>query len=476
VLLTSGGSAIRLWEVRSGAEVLPDRGHAADIVAGILSADGRTAITGSSDRGVRWWDLATGNELRRLAALTESSRGKVMALSPDGAVAAYETMKSAGERLAEVGIELWDLRARKKRALLWRPNISAAQFSPDGKTLFTKGWDVEKRNGCIVAWDAATGKEVRTLPIDSNGLEQNIHLSGDGKLLAAMTTGKERTVYLWEVAPGKERCRIPVAPEFWQSLAISPDNEFLAVADGPRLRPDSRELHTHVCLYDIASGKEVRRFGRSLCGYWSVAFSADGRTLATTDQENQIRLWEVATCGERLRLTGHAGRVGGLLFAENGRTLLSTSTDTTALVWDLTGLRGRPLAADGKQSSKDLQKLWNTLAEADAAAAYRAIWDLSATPRETVVFLRERLRRVEPPEEKTIAQWVRDLDSPVFATRQQATEEPAKLDCLAEPALRKALLDQPPLETRRRIDQLLEQLTATPFGRELRGYPGRPAE
>jgi hypothetical protein len=238
--------------------------------------------------------------------------------------------------------------------------------------------------------------------------------------------------------------------------------------DGPRLRPDSRVMHTHVYLYDIASGKEVRRFGRALCGYWSVEFSADGRTLATTDQENQIRLWEVATCGERLRLAGHAGRVGGLLFADSDRTLLSTSADTTALLWDLTGLRGRPPATEGKQSSRDLQKLWNTLAEADPTAAYRAIWDLSATPREAVAFLREHLRRVEPPEEKTIAQWVRDLDSPVFATRQQATEALAKLDRLAEPALRKALGDQPPLETRRRIDQLLEQLSAIPFGRELR--------
>jgi hypothetical protein len=273
---------------------------------------------------------------------------------------------------------------------------------------------------------------------------------------------------VWEVPTGKERARIPANPEFGLSLAISPDHQLLAVADGPRLQQDSRDMHPHIRLCDIATGKEVCRFGRTLRGYSSVAFSADGQTLATADEANEIRLWEVATGGQRLRLSGHAGPVGGLLFAGNDRTLLSTSTDTTALAWDLTGLRRRTQAADGKRPVRDLRGLWKVLADPDAAAAYRAIWDMTAAPRETVAFLRERPRRVEPPEEKEVARWLRDLDSPDFVTRQQASEELAKFGGLVEPALRKALSGQPPLETRRRIRQLLEQLAGGPSGAELR--------
>ncbi len=459
VLLTSGDGAIRLWEVRSGAEILPDRGHTSGIVSGVLSADGRTLITGSSDGSVRWWDRATGNERGRLAAPVESLQGgRGMALSPDGALAAYHTEKRVGKDEVHGGIELWDLSARKKLVSLWRPNIFTARFSPDGKTLFTQIWDVEQRYGRIVAWDAATGKELRTLARNPDGFEQILQLSPDGKILAAMTSGLEKSVVLCDAATGKELGRVPANPEFSQCLAISPDNQLLAVADGTRLRPDSRVLHAHIHVYDIASGKEVHRFGRTLRGYGSVVFAADRRTLATADEENQIRLWEVATGGERLRLAGHAGQVGSLFFADNGRTLVSTSSDTTALVWDLTGLRGKMCP------SRDLQELWSALAEPDAAAAYRAIWDLTAAPREAVAFLRERLRRMEPPEEKRIAQWVRDLDSPDFAAREHASEELAKLDCLAEPALRKALGGQPSLEMRRRIGQLLERLVAAPSG------------
>jgi WD40 repeat protein len=166
-LVTSGGSAIRLWDIRSGAEISPDRGHSARIVSSVLAADGRTLITGSADGDIRWWDVATGKEFRRIACLTESPLWGLgtMALSPNGAMVAYETQKGAGGKdvhEVHVGIELWDLTARKKRPLLWRPNVSEAHFSPDGKTLYTRIWDVKKRTSFLIAWDTATGRELRT--------------------------------------------------------------------------------------------------------------------------------------------------------------------------------------------------------------------------------------------------------------------------------------------------------------------------
>jgi WD40 repeat protein len=465
-LVTSGDSTIRLWDARTGAEIIPDRGHTTGIVSSVLLPDGRTVVTGSSDNTIRWWDLATGKELRRLANLAESAQDMGMVLSPSGTLAAYHKEKSVGEREAQVGIELWDLTARKKRALLWRPNIFGVQFSPDGKTLFAPVWDVKQRVGFILAWDAATGKELRTVARSTNAYD-SFSLSADGRVLAASTWEREKTICAWDTVTGNELCRVPADPEFGQCLAISPDNKLLAVADGARPRPDSRVLHHHIHLWDIATGKEVRRFGRSALGYWPVAFSADGRTLATVGEDNRVRLWETATGGERLRLAGHAGRVGELIFAENDRTLLTTSSDTTALVWDLTGLRSPIPSADGKQPSRDLRGLWNALADRDASTAYRAIWILMATPDKSVAFLRERLRRVESPGEKAIAKLVLDLDSSDFAVRQRASDELSKLDLLAEPTLRKALAGQPSLETRRRVQQLLEQLAAVPSGVQL---------
>jgi RNA polymerase sigma factor (sigma-70 family) len=468
-LITSGDSAIRLWEVRTGVEIVPDRGHTTGIHSSVVLPDGRTVVTGSEDYAVRWWDLATGKELRRLASLSDGAPSWGMVLSPNGAIAAYHRQKSVSDWEGHLGIELWDLTAWKKLALLWRPNIFSVQFSPDSKTLYTQVADIlsKEQGSLILAWDVATGKEMRIVAKNTNGFD-GFRMSADGKVLAATTYERGKTIFVWDVATGKELCRIPGDAHLNQSLAISPDNKLLAVADGPPPQAGGNEPPHDIRLWDIATGKEVRRFGRSKNAYWQVAFSADGRTLATADADNQLQLWETATGGERLRFAGHAGRIGNLIFAENDRTLVSTSSDTTALVWDVTGLRGRTPDAGDKQLARNLQDLWDALADPDAATAYRAIWGLTAIPGEAVAFLREHLRRVEPPDEKIITELVQDLDSPTFATRQRASEALAELDRLAEPALRKALTDHPSLEMRRRVQQLLEQLAAVPSGVQMR--------
>jgi WD40 repeat protein len=462
-LVAARDSTVRLWDVRTGVEALPDRGHTAAISSIALLPDGRTLLTGSADNTLRWWDLATGKEARRVASPSESDRGA--AFSPGGNLAACFKEKLVGEHEAQVGVELWDLAARKKLALLWRPNAFAARFSPDGKTLFTQLWDVKERAGFIVAWDTATGKELRVVARAPNAYDGPLHLSADGKVLAGTVLGREKTIYLWDTQTGKELFRASSDHTFYRCLAVSPDNKLLAVADGPPPFGFGDLPPRSVRLLDVATGKEVLRFGESSSSYYVVAFSADGRTLATAGEGHQVRLWETVTGGERLRLSGQQGRPRDLLFAEGGRTLVSTSSDSTALVWDLTGLR-RP--TQGKPPSQGLPELWSALVGPDAAAAYRAVWALTASPEKAVPFLRERLRRVEPVEEKAVAKLVLDLDSPVFATRQQALEELSRMGRLAEPALRKALSGQPSLEVRRRVQQLLGQLAAVPSGERLR--------
>jgi RNA polymerase sigma factor (sigma-70 family) len=466
-LATSGDSAIRFWDIPSGAEISPDRGHPTRIVSSVLAADGRTLITGGADGDIRWWDVATGKELRRIACLTESPLWSgTVALSPNGAMAAYLTAKRAGGKdvhEVHVGVELWDLTARKEFAQPWRPNASGAYFSPDGKTLFTKLWDVKQRTHFIIAWDTATGRELRSITTSQGGHEESFHLSADGKLLTGTVrvqtpTGVEKYICVQDAVTGKEVCRVPASSEFDPNLAISPDNKLLVAADGPRWRLDSRVVHQHIHLWDIATGKKISQFGQASCGYWTAAFSGDGKTLATAGEDNQIRLWETATGSERLRLAGHTGQIHKLIFAENDRTLISTSSDTTALVWDLTGLRRPAQTTDQVQSSLSPQELWSALADPDAAVSHRAMCRLIAAPADALALLRLHLKPIENVDEKRIAQLIADLDSDAFAVREKATEELRKLGELAEPAYRKALASRPSLEVSRRLQELLDEV------------------
>src|SRR5439155_21876696 len=111
-------------------------------------------------------------------------------------------------------------------------------------------------------------------------------------------------------------------------VAASPDGRFVAL--GGQL--------SYVVLHDVATGKEVKRLTGPSGAVSSLAFSADGRTLAGGDWTGgAIHLWEVATGQRFRRLVGHQGRAFHLAFSADGSLLVTGNGDTTALVWDLTG-------------------------------------------------------------------------------------------------------------------------------------------
>jgi hypothetical protein len=146
-----------------------------------------------------------------------------------------------------------------------------------------------------------------------------------------------------------------------------------------------------------------------------------------------------------------------LAFSPDGKTLVSGSMDTTALVWDVTGLRtGTPPVL----SEEKMRRLWRALASSDVEEAGRAIWSFTADSKQAVAFLADRLRELRPPDsQKTtkVAQLVADLDSQSFDTREAAERKLRELAKLAVPSLNEALVRRVSLEARRRIEGLLEQ-------------------
>src|SRR5262249_32850079 len=102
---------------------------------------------------------------------------------------------------------------------------------------------------------------------------------------------------------------------------------------------------------------------------------------------------------------------------------------------------------------------WSALTGTDAAKAFDAIWWLASVPKDSVPFLMKRLRPAVAVDQQRAARLVADLDSKSFATRKKAAEELEQLGEGTVPALRKALEGKPAVETRRRVEELLERLT-----------------
>jgi hypothetical protein len=128
--------------------------------------------------------------------------------------------------------------------------------------------------------------------------------------------------------------------------------------------------------------------------------------------------------------------------------------DGTVLIWDLEPKTWQAGLVVKDLAPRDLERLWADLADEDAAKAHQAVWTLVAVPAKAVAFLKERLRPTAALDGKQVQRLIVDLDSPVFAVREEAHKKLTSFGEQAEPALRQALESKPSLEVRKRLETL----------------------
>jgi hypothetical protein len=190
-----------------------------------------------------------------------------------------------------------------------------------------------------------------------------------------------------------------------------------------------------------------------------LAFSPDGRYLALAKDTPTIHLWDALESRQVGRLKGHEGSVVSLLFSPDGKHLFSGGADTTVLTWDLARFIDLSSGRSGGLQGPALEALWRDLASKDAVQAFTAMRQFCASPDEAISLLKQRVRPARAPEPEQLANLIADLDSSRFERRRRAESELAEFGELAEPALRQALSDGPPLNLRQRLEQLLNRMS-----------------
>jgi hypothetical protein len=160
---------------------------------------------------------------------------------------------------------------------------------------------------------------------------------------------------------------------------------------------------------------------------------------------------EMASGQVRAEFTGHRHGVHALAFSPDGRTLASGGEDNMTFFWDVIGTIA---AASDK---RDPPAIWADLASADGKRAGAALASLLKTPAPSIAFLKDRLRP-ETADQKRLSQLLADLDGSNFAKREAAIRALEELGDPADVQLRQRLDQKPSLETKRRIEDLLEKL------------------
>ena len=240
---------------------------------------------------------------------------------------------------SSTGIWFYDANTLEVQAML--PGHSGIEFSmsfsPDGKTLATV-------NGgkTIHLWDTETLKHKTTFIRDTYlrpyFVFDYVSFIGDGETLASSYSGY---IDLWNVATNTYHSEYHIPSG--DNTVISPDGSVLAYSRG-------EVVH----LWSVLRGMERREFIGHTKSVKYVAFSHDGKMLASGSRDNTIKLWDIETGEHKITLEGHKESVECLDFSPDGKTLASGSHDHTVRLWDVaTGKRKKTL----KKHSDELRKV-----------------------------------------------------------------------------------------------------------------------
>ena len=228
-----------------------------------------------------------------------------------------------GTRLAiarSVGVWLYDLNSDKAPELLTTDATGAdnVSFSPDGQIL-AAGCEDE----LIRFWDVSTGEHKKTL-IAEHGGDLRVRFSRDGNTLVSWGS---REVNLWDVATSAHK-QASTKYEDYANVSINGNDVSLVSIDNK---------NEYIRLLDFTTGEENKKLRGHTESVESIAFSPDGKTLASGSADKTVRLWDVATGKHKQTLKGHRKSISGIAFSADGQ-LLATAGDHTVRVWDvLTG-------------------------------------------------------------------------------------------------------------------------------------------
>ncbi len=371
-ILASGSEdrTVVLWDVKTGAALGPplaghDKwplGNDSWGLSVVFSPDGRTLASAAKDRNVILWDVATrhqaGNPLKGhteppMAVAFSADGQSLLSLGRDNVAAQW-----ASDPLSTLG----------RRLRSDEEGVSSIAFSPDGKILAAASIDHP-----VTLWDAESGKQIRDPLRGHDNQALTLAFSADGRRL--LSAAKDRAIE-WEVGTGKPRSeKLTGTDEALSEIAFSPDGNLAAWSDGYSLlirtgtagpplhlpvaraspghmvyslafSPDGRTLASGgadgtLAFWDVNSRKLLRPAIRAhRMSVHSLAFSPDGKILATAahgtaDFDGTVRLWDTQSGQELLpALTGHNNPVRALAFSADGKMLACGALDRIVF-WDV---------------------------------------------------------------------------------------------------------------------------------------------
>jgi WD40 repeat protein/serine/threonine protein kinase len=286
-----------------------------------VSADGNWAAIGLVHKdGLFVWDLKTRQEVAQLAPGEGNVR---VAFSPAESLMAFSTLSEPATGKGQATLRFWNAAPRQMAAEFpLEGECEGLAFSRDGRTLVTS-----VGGGHLTLWRVPDGSKLASYPCEQrSGLDPATGFAATSDLALAaygLSSGQIRVV---DLRNGKELWNAVASMQYVTALAFSPDGKTLASAAG--------FSESDIRLWDVATGKDIGRLEGHKSWVGTLVFWPDGNRLASCSADQTIRTWDVASrrCLDVMR--GHRLEVWRLALLPDNKTLISGSKDGEVCVWD----------------------------------------------------------------------------------------------------------------------------------------------
>ncbi len=291
-----------------------DEGYGGRVV---FSPDGKLLASGDGSM-VKIWKVGTGQEAQRI---DNTAKVESLAFFPDSqwlVVGGGNTLK------------FWEVATGKQPYAGLATTVNSVAVHPDGMMLAVAESDGGIKLLQKVSNNMGLFTTIKNLTGHGNSV-QEVTFSPDGTQLASAS--QDKSLKIWEVQSGRLLQDLRGHHQghwYWygdkgyvHSVAFSPDGKLLASA--------SSDLT--IKLWEVSTGKELRTLRGHEDTVYSVTFHPNGKLLASASEDHTVRLWEVSTGKELQTLKGHEEAVTAVTFSPDGQLLVSGGRDKTIRWW-----------------------------------------------------------------------------------------------------------------------------------------------
>jgi WD40 repeat protein len=336
-LVTAGQEGIaRVYDTNSESQLIALSGHSDGVSnAAFLKTSGRV-VTASDDGTARIWDVVTGKALLTdggpthssdvLDATFDASGDRIVTAAANGDVRLWTVASGTSRQLELTDAEDYDNDIAQ---------ANAAAFAPDGSSVIVGGAGQNEgyQAGWVASFDVASGQPRRFLP--QNYPVTDVEYAPDGDTVAissynglALLSRDNGAEFISQSDKSKARTVPSLEGDRVMSAAFSPRGDAIAAAG---LTTDGKAV---AVIIDASSLKVTRRLEGHRGYVAGIAFSHDGRNVATTGADRTVRIWDASTGKQTRLLLGHTAAVKGVDFSPDGTRLVTAGEDATVRVWE----------------------------------------------------------------------------------------------------------------------------------------------